>query len=182
MPGHCSVDMQQVLMYSIAIYRSILPGATKMKWIITTLLATMLAGSSFAGTTPEKTPDARLDAKVSLNVTHAKLQDVLKTLTDETKVVIEAGGDDRDWRVKERRVTIHAKDISLRLLLDEIPNFLATGLPGVAKKASGHTCTGRTRSHATLKARCSLPSARKAYSAFANFARAHLILLRRRSE
>ena len=95
-----------------------------MKWIITTLLATMLAVSAFAGTTPEKTPDARLDAKVSLNVTHAKLQDVLKTLTDETKVVIEAGSDERDWRVKDRRVTIHAKDISLKLLMDEISELL----------------------------------------------------------
>ena len=69
-------------------------------------------------------PDPRLDKKVTLEVSHAKLEDVVKQLSDQTGIVIKAGNGKRDWRVRERRVTIQAKDIRLGDLMDRISKLL----------------------------------------------------------
>jgi len=88
------------------------------------LVILLAAGGACADTADLSPPDSRLDTKVTLEVNHTKLADALKQLTDETGVVFKAGSNKRDWRVRERRVTIHAKDIRLGTLMAEISGLL----------------------------------------------------------
>lgn len=94
----------------------------KPLWI--SILVLFLISAAFADSPALDKPDPRLDKKVSLEVNHAKLEDVVKQLSDQSGVVIKAGSGKLDWRVKERRVTIQAKDVRLRTLLDEISELL----------------------------------------------------------
>ena len=81
------------------------------------------AGVWSQGTTTDK-PDARLDQKVTLEVSHTKLEDVCKQLTEKTGVTIKAGSGERDWKVRERKVTIQAKDVKLDTLMKKISKLL----------------------------------------------------------
>ena len=47
-------------------------------------------------------PDPRLDKKVALEVNYVKLDDVAKSLSEQSGVTIKAGTGTRDWRVRER--------------------------------------------------------------------------------
>jgi len=98
------------------------------------LVILLAAGGACADTADLSPPDSRLDTKVTLEVNHAKLEDALKQLTDETGVVFKAGSNKRDWRVRERRVTIHAKDIRLGTLMDEISGLLGYHLSRSGKE------------------------------------------------
>jgi hypothetical protein len=69
-------------------------------------------------------PDPRLDKKVTLDVNNTKLEEVAKSLTEQTGITIKAGSGQRDWKVRERTVTIHAKDQSAGKMLDEISRVL----------------------------------------------------------
>jgi hypothetical protein len=68
--------------------------------------------------------DKRMDTKITLDVKNEKLDDVLKEITKKTGVVLEAGSGERDWRVRERHVTIHAKGVKLGILLAKISGLL----------------------------------------------------------
>ncbi len=69
-------------------------------------------------------PDPRLDKKIMLDVNYAKLEDVAKTLSDQSGTVIKAGTGERDWKARERRVTIHVKDMTVGNLLDKTAALL----------------------------------------------------------
>lgn len=87
------------------------------------LIAAISVGAFAQGTAAEK-PDARLDQKVTLEVSHVKLEDVCRQLTEMTGVTIKAGTGERDWKVRERKVTIYAKDVPLDRLVTEISKLL----------------------------------------------------------
>ena len=96
-----------------------------MRWIGILLVVALLASGVFAADAPKTDkPDARLDKKVTISVVDAKLEDVATQLTEQSGVEIKAGTGERDWKVRERRVTIDAKDVRLGALMDEISKLL----------------------------------------------------------
>ena len=95
-----------------------------MKWFWIVILFIFTAANAPADNTVTKKPDPRLDKKVTLEVSHTKLEDVAKQLTEQTGVVIKAGSGERDWRVRERRITIQAKDVRLGDLMEQISKLL----------------------------------------------------------
>ncbi|MCX6377634.1 MAG: hypothetical protein NTU88_16645, partial [Armatimonadetes bacterium] len=68
--------------------------------------------------------DKRLDKKVTIEVDHTKLEDVVKSLSEQSGVTVKAGTGTRDWKVRERHVTIRAKDMPLGRMMDEITGLL----------------------------------------------------------
>ncbi|MHB0999689.1 MAG: hypothetical protein ACYC27_10635 [Armatimonadota bacterium] len=84
----------------------------KYHWLYLVILCSMAVGC-MADTHTWKQGDARLEKKISIDADHTKLVDVLKTLTDQTGVVLTAGSSKRDWRVIERHLTVRAKDVPL---------------------------------------------------------------------
>lgn len=95
------------------------------------VLAALVASASlggpvaFAQTAPgAPAKDPRLDTKVSLTVSNAKLTDVAAKLSAQTGVVIRAGGSNREWRVREQRVTVTAKGVPLETLMDGVAGML----------------------------------------------------------
>lgn len=82
------------------------------------------AGGAVAQTDGAREPDPRLDQKVTLEVGKTKLMDVAAKLTDMTGVTVKAGENDREWRVRERLVTIQARDMPLGSLLTELSRLL----------------------------------------------------------
>ncbi len=95
-------------------------------------LAMLLAGLLLAAAQPRlgaqeadtQELDARLDQKITLDVSSTKLSDVCARITGMTGVAVKAGESSREWRVSERLVAIHAKDIRLGSLLDELSRLL----------------------------------------------------------
>jgi hypothetical protein len=85
----------------------------------------MLASSVSADMTRFDPPDPRLDKKVTLEVNYVKLQDVADSLCKQSGVVIKAGSGERDWKVREQLVSIHAKDIPLSKALGQIEKLLS---------------------------------------------------------
>ena len=81
-----------------------------------------IAGKAFG--IADTSTDPRLDKKVTLEVSHTKLEDVVRSLADQTGVVIKAGSGQRDWRVRERKVTIYAKDVPAGQMMTEISKLL----------------------------------------------------------
>ncbi len=106
-----------------------------MRWIGILLLVAVVATSVFAAdvATTDK-PDIRLDKKVTISVVHAKLEDVVKQLSEQSGVEIKAGTGARDWKVRERKVTIEAKDVRLGTVLEEISKLLGFYLSKSGKK------------------------------------------------
>ena len=90
--------------------------------IVALILALCAAASADIG--KFSPPDPRLDKKVTLDVNYAKLEDVANRLTLQHGVIIKAGTGTRDWKVREQRVTIHAKEMTLGALLDETAKLL----------------------------------------------------------
>lgn len=81
--------------------------------------------------TPE--PDTRLEQKITLDVSSTKLADVCAKISEMTGVAVKAGESDREWRVSERLVTIHASDMRLGSLLDELSRLLGFRLSRAKK-------------------------------------------------
>lgn len=94
-----------------------------MRHLFTLAILLMSAGVWAQDTTANK-PDARLSQEVTLEVSHAKLEDVCRQLTEMTGVTIKAGSGERDWKVRERKVTIQAKDMKIGTLMQEISKLL----------------------------------------------------------
>ena len=99
-------------------------GRTIARCLGVVLLAAMLAGGTFGANALTDNADPRLDKKVTIAVVHTKLEDVVKQLSEQSGVEIKAGTGARDWKVRERKVTIEAKDVTLRILLDEVSKLL----------------------------------------------------------
>ena len=95
-----------------------------MKPIWIAVLLAVAASSVCADIAKFDPPDKRLDKKVTLEVAHTKLEDVVKSLSEQSGVTVKAGTGTRDWKVREGRVTIRAKDVPLGKTLDEITKLL----------------------------------------------------------
>ncbi len=95
-----------------------------MRLICIPLLIVTLATCACADLARLTPPDPRLDKKITLDVSHVKLEDVTKSLTEQTGVAVKAGSGSRDWKVRETTVTIHAEDVTLGKALDEIGALL----------------------------------------------------------
>ena len=65
-------------------------------------------------------PDPRLDKKITVEVSDTKLEDVAKSLTEQSGITVTAGTGKRDWKVREQHVTISAKDTPLSTVLDQL--------------------------------------------------------------
>ncbi|WP_319586257.1 hypothetical protein [uncultured Desulfobulbus sp.] len=102
-----------------------------MKRILCLLFILIFSVSVVAQTTvPAAAPtappakDVRLDKKVSLSFNSGKLEDILASMSKSSGIDFTAGNNDRDWRVRERKVTIYAKDISVGSVMDELSKLL----------------------------------------------------------
>ncbi len=88
------------------------------------LAAGLLSTAAPAQQADEQAPDPRLDQKVSLDVTYARLSDVADMLSKQSGISIRAGSSERDWRVRDRHISVRAKDVRLGDLLDNISELL----------------------------------------------------------
>ena len=102
----------------------------KKLWILA--FAALIAGKAFG--IADTSTDPRLSKKITLEVSHVKLEDVVKSLSDQTGVMIKAGTGQRDWRVRERKVAIYAKDVPAGQLMTEISKLLGYFLSQDGKK------------------------------------------------
>lgn len=75
-----------------------------------------------AGT--EVKPDPRLNQKITYSAAGLPLSEVTEALTKLTKVHIEAGIGVRDWKSRERRISVRAKDKTLGETLNQIAKTL----------------------------------------------------------
>lgn len=91
--------------------------------LVAMLLFLMVGGVSAADSFPKQL-DPRLDKAVTIEVEHAKLDDVAKRLSGMSGIDIKAGSGERDWRVRERRVTLCVKDTALKSVLRQISELL----------------------------------------------------------
>jgi hypothetical protein len=96
-----------------------------VKRLWTALLAISLCTATSANIGRFSQPDPRLDKKVTLDVNHVKLEEVAKTLSEQTGVTIKAGQGERDWRTREQHVCIHAKDVPACDVLDQVTKLLS---------------------------------------------------------
>ncbi len=85
-------------------------------------LATVTFGQVAA--IPAPPPDPRLDQKVTLTVTAMKLADVLDQLAKQTGIYLHAGTGQQDWKVREQRVSVVAKEVPLRTLIGNFSEVL----------------------------------------------------------
>ena len=95
-----------------------------MRWLCYPLLVLWVMSGASADVSEFRKSDPRLEKKVTLAVNHAKLEDVAQSLAQQTGVEIKAGTGKRDWKVRERKVTIHAKDMQVGQALDEISKLV----------------------------------------------------------
>ena len=99
-------------------------GGTAVRLVAIFVFIAVVWSQAFADMASFDPSDPRLEKKVTLEVDHTKLEDALKQLSADTGVELKAGSGERDWKVRERRVTIHAKDVSLGKLMEEISKLL----------------------------------------------------------
>ncbi len=87
-------------------------------------LVLFICTSCFADMSRFTPADTRLDKTVTLDVNNTKLDEVAKSLSEQTGITIKAGSGQRDWKVRERTVTIHGKDVAVGKMLDDIARVL----------------------------------------------------------
>ena len=105
-----------------------------MKWLCYPILILWTLNGAWADISEFRKSDPRLEKKVTLAVNHVKLEEVAQSLTEQSGVDIKAGTGTRDWKVRERKVTIHAKDIQLGQMLDEISRLVGFHLSRQGKE------------------------------------------------
>ncbi len=96
-----------------------------MRWLWIPVLVTLLASCVSADLVRFDPPDPRLDKKITLEVSDTKLEDVAKSLTEQTGIIVTAGTGTRDWKVREQKVSIQAKNVPLGTALDQIGKLLS---------------------------------------------------------
>ena len=89
-------------------------------WILACLI--LIAGKAFG--IADTSTDPRLEKKVTIELSHTKLEDVVKSLSEQTGVVMKAGTGQRDWRVRERKVSIQAKDVPAGQIMTQLSKLL----------------------------------------------------------
>ena len=107
-----------------------------MKWLSYLALILFALSRVSADVSEFRASDPRLEKKVTLRVNHVKLEDVAKSLSEQSSVDIKAGTGKRDWKARERKVTIHAKDIPLGQMLDEIKRLTSFHLSREGKEGA----------------------------------------------
>ncbi|MEN6520751.1 MAG: hypothetical protein ABFD46_06315 [Armatimonadota bacterium] len=75
-------------------------------------------------TDPAEKPDTRLDQKVTHQAKEQFLYKVLDELTEKTGVVMNCGKNKKDWQVRETKVNIFIKDMSLKDLQQNLAKLL----------------------------------------------------------
>lgn len=98
------------------------------------LISFIAASVAYPANALTDSTDPRLDQKVTIEVSHTKLEDVVKQLSEQSGVEIKAGTGARDWKVRERKVTIEAKDVRLGTVLEEISKLLGFYVSKSGKK------------------------------------------------
>lgn len=73
-----------------------------------------------AATPPKDPPGLRLLRKVTVNCPYGRLSDVVQQISEQTDVVIRAGRNKDDWRVRDLPMIVCARDIQLGALLRAI--------------------------------------------------------------
>ncbi len=72
--------------------------------------------------TPDKVvrPDTRVDQKVTYSAKRRFVWRILADLSKSSGVTLNAGYNDQDWQVRDRRMTVKVKDVPLRELMDSV--------------------------------------------------------------
>lgn len=68
--------------------------------------------------------DTRLDQKITYQARHKQVRLILDDLSIQTGVTLKAGYNNMDWQVRDRRMTISVKDLSLRELMQSIARVM----------------------------------------------------------
>lgn len=98
-----------------------------MRQRVLVLLIILLVSSSalFAqDVKPADTSDPRLDQKVTYQAKGQLLHKALTELTDKTGVVMTCGKNEKDWEVRDRKVSIAVKDMPLKDLQQQLSKLL----------------------------------------------------------
>lgn len=107
-----------------------------MRHLFAILLVILISATAWAETTVAGKSDARLDQKVTIEVVHTKLADVVADLSKQTGVSIKAGTNTKDWKPRERKVTIFAKDVPAGELMNQIADLLGYQLTSEGKQGA----------------------------------------------
>lgn len=107
-----------------------------MKRLVVLALVLVFCARVSAETSKFDPPDPRLGKKVTLNVNHGQLQEVAKSLTEQTGVTVQAGSGTRDWKVRETRVSVRVKDASLESVLIDTTRLLGYYLSREGKEGA----------------------------------------------
>lgn len=100
------------------------------KTLLMAMLMTLIAGSCFAITISSnealtKDDDPRLDQKVSYDADGIPVSVALSQLSQSTGVEMNAGENKDDWMVRDRKIIVHVKDMTLRALMQEFSQILS---------------------------------------------------------
>lgn len=71
-----------------------------------------------------KGDDPRLEKSISFDADGITLAEALAGLSADTGVVMNAGQDENDWMVQDRKVIVHVRDMNLRDLMQEMASIL----------------------------------------------------------
>ena len=71
-----------------------------------------------------KGDDARLDSRITYHADGYPVSRVLADISNATGVVMQAGIDDQDWMVYDRKVIVHVKEMKLQTLMEELSSVL----------------------------------------------------------
>lgn len=83
------------------------------------------AQTSMAVITAEAKPaDDRVQQKITYEAEHKPLKAILADLTKTTGVTLRAGYNARDWQVRDRKMTLHVKDLPLASLMSSIARVM----------------------------------------------------------
>lgn len=94
-----------------------------------TTLLVLMQMSCFAETMVEneaisKGDDSRLNQIVSCSAEGMRITDILDQLSTQTGVIMNAGTDNNDWMVRDRKVIVFVNDMKLRDLMQELASIL----------------------------------------------------------
>lgn len=69
-------------------------------------------------------PDVRLHQKVTYEASSKSVKDILEDLSQQTKVVLNAGNGKQNWQVRDRKMIIFARDVPLAQLMNSIARVM----------------------------------------------------------
>lgn len=102
-----------------------------MRFFLQCLPVAVSLSAAIAQEPAKPKPDSRVDSRLTCSVNAAKLEDVAKELTSLTSVSVRAGVGERDWKSRERRISVRFVDRPLKSVLDQISGTLNFALSRV---------------------------------------------------